>query len=136
MKSPSLFKRLACMLYESVLLIAILALATFIFLKIFGAATQSPLRYFLQFYLWLIAGAYFIYCWMKSGQTLAMQTWRIQLLGHGDQPMPFRQAAIRYVIASFSLLLFGLGFFWAIFDREGLYLHDRFTGGRLVMLAK
>ena len=136
MKSPSLFKRMACMLYESILLIAILALATFIFLKIFGAATQSPLRYFLQFYLWLIAGAYFIFCWVKSGQTLAMQTWRIQLLGQGDQPMSIRQAAIRYVIASFSLFLFGLGFFWAIFDREGLYLHDRFTGGRLVMLAK
>ena len=73
---------MACMLYESILLIAILALATFIFLKIFGVATQSPLRYFLQFYLWLIAGAYFIFCWVKSGQTLAMQTWRIQLLGH------------------------------------------------------
>jgi len=136
MNSPSLFKRIACMLYESLLLIAILALATFIFLKIFGAATQSPLRYFLQFYLWLIAGAYFIFCWVRSGQTLAMQTWRIQLLGQGGRLMPIRQAAMRYVIASFSLILFGFGFFWAIFDREGLYLHDRFTGGRLVMLAK
>jgi uncharacterized RDD family membrane protein YckC len=136
MKSPTLFKRMACMLYETLLLIAILALATFIFLSIFGDATQPPYRYFLQFYLWLIAGAYFIFCWVKTGQTLAMQTWRIQLLGTGGQLMTIKQATVRYLIASFSLILFGLGFFWAIFDREGLYLHDRFTNGRLVMLAK
>jgi hypothetical protein len=34
------------------------------------------------------------------------------------------------------LMFFGLGFFWAILDREGLYLHDRLTGGRLVALPK
>jgi hypothetical protein len=40
------------------------------------------------------------------------------------------------VIASFSLMFFGLGFVWALFDREGLYLHDRLTGGNLVTLPK
>jgi len=42
----------------------------------------------------------------------------------------------RYVIASFGLMFFGLGFIWAIFDRQGLYLHDRLTGGRLVALSR
>lgn len=133
MNSPSWFKRIACILYESILVIAILAFATFIFLKFFGDATQAPKRYFLQLYLWLIAGAYFVFCWMKSGQTLAMQTWRIQLIGRDGNSLGLEQAIRRYVLAS---LFFGLSFLWAVFDREGLYLHDRFTGGRLVVLPK
>lgn len=133
MKSPSWFKRIACILYESILVIAILAFATFIFLKLFGDATQVPKRYFLQLYLWLIAGAYFVFCWVKSGQTLAMQTWRIQLIGRDGNPLGLEQAIRRYMMGS---LFFGLSFLWAIFDREGLYLHDRFTGGRLVVLPK
>jgi uncharacterized RDD family membrane protein YckC len=87
-------------------------------------------------YSWLITGIYFVYCWVRSGQTLAMQTWRIQLLGLDGKPLSLEQAVRRYMIASFSLMFFGLGFIWAIFDREGLYLHDRFTGSRLVALSK
>jgi uncharacterized RDD family membrane protein YckC len=65
-----------------------------------------------------------------------MQTWRIQLFGFDGKPLQLEQAMKRYVIASFGLMFFGLGFIWAIFDRQGLYLHDRLTGGRLVALPR
>jgi len=136
MNSISLFKRIACMLYESILVFAILFVAGILYRAVLGDPHTDFEQHLFFIYSWLIAGLYFVFCWVKSGQTLAMQTWRIQLLGFDGKPLPLEQAVRRYVIASFSLMFFGLGFLWAIFDREGLYLHDRFTGGRLVALSK
>ena len=121
------------MLYESMLLIAIAAAAILLFLLLFGDATHAPKRYFLQIYLWSVFGVYFIWCWRKSGQTLAMQTWRIKLVSRTGQPLSTAQACKRYVLAS---LFFGAGFLWAFFDREGLFLHDRLTGGKLIVVDK
>lgn len=136
MNSISLFKRIACMLYESILVFAILFVAGVVYRALIGDPHSDFEQHLFFMYSWLIIGVYFVYCWVKSGQTLAMQTWRIQLLRLDGNPLSLGQAVRRYVIASFSLIFFGLGFLWAIFDREGLYLHDRFTGSRLFELPK
>lgn len=130
---PGLFKLVASMLYESLLLIAILALVTLLFLLLAGDATSGYRHHLLQLLLWLSAGAYFVWCWHHSGQTLAMQTWRIRVVDVSGQPLSWRQACQRYVLAS---VLFGASFLWACFDREGLFLHDRLSGSRLVLQAK
>ena len=124
------------MLYESILVFAILFVAGIIYRAVLGDPHTDFEQHLFFIYSWVIAGFYFVFCWVKSGQTLAMQTWRIQLLGFNGKPLSLEQAVKRYVIASFSLMFFGLGFLWAIFDREGLYLHDRFIGGHLVALSK
>jgi uncharacterized RDD family membrane protein YckC len=136
MNSISLFKRIACMLYESILVFAILFVAGVVYRALMGDPHSDFEQHLFFMYSWLIIGVYFVYCWVKSGQTLAMQTWRIQLLRLDGNPLSLGQAVRRYVIASFSLMFFGLGFLWAIFDREGLYLHDRFTGSHLFELPK
>ncbi len=136
MNSISLFKRIACMLYETILVFAILFVAGVFYRALMGDPHSDFEQHLFFTYSWLITGVYFIYCWVKSGQTLAMQTWRIKLLGLDGKSLSLGQAVRRYVIACFSLMFFGLGFLWAIFDREGLYLHDRFSGGRLIALAK
>ena len=136
MNSISLFKRIACMLYESILVFAILFVAGIIYRAVMGDPHADFEQHLFFMYSWLIAGIYFVYCWVRSGQTLAMQTWHIHLLGVDGKRLSLEQAVRRYVIASFSLMFFGLGFLWAIFDREGLYLHDRFTGCRLVAFSK
>ena len=136
MNTISFFKRIACMLYENILVFAILFVAGIIYRAVLDDPHTDFEQHLFFIYSWVIAGFYFVYCWVKSGQTLAMQTWRIQLLGFDGKPLSLEQAVKRYVIASFSLMFFGLGFLWAIFDREGLYLHDRFIGGRLVAFPK
>ncbi len=136
MNSISLFKRIACMLYESILVFAILFVAGVVYRALMGDPHSDFEQHLFFMYSWLIIGVYFVYCWVKSGQTLAMQTWRIQLLRLDGNPLSLGQAVRRYLIASFSLMFFGLAFLWAIFDREGLYLHDRFTGSRLFELPK
>ncbi len=131
--SPGLLRRLASLFYDLVLLLAVLMFAALIFLSVFGDATAAPKRYFFQLYLWLTGAAYFVWNWTRGGQTLAMQTWRIKLSGwHGEALTP-TLAMRRYILAS---LFFGVGFLWALFDREGLYLHDRLSGTRLTLLEK
>jgi len=124
------------MLYDALVLLALLFAATFIFLMLFGNATEPPLRYVFQLYLWLAAGGYFLWCWHRGGQTLAMQTWRLQLTDRAGMPLSLMAAAWRYVLASLGLAFFGAGFIWAIFDREGLFLHDRLAGTRLTLVEK
>lgn len=131
--SPGPLRLLACLLYESVLLIAVLMFAALVFLLIFGDATATPMRYFFQCYLWLVSGVYFVWNWTRGGQTLAMQTWRIRLSRRHGEPIPLATAVRRFLLAS---LFFGIGFIWALFDREGLYLHDRLSGTRLDLLDK
>lgn len=132
----SLFRRLASLLYESLLLTAILLVATSLFMLLFGSATQQPQRYFLQAYLWLVAAAYFIWCWLHGGQTLAMRTWRIRLVNRADGSISLQQAIKRYILATMGLMFFGAGFLWALFDRKALFLHDRLTGCQLVTTDK
>lgn len=131
--SPGLFRRFFCLLYEVVLLAAVWMFAALIFLLVFGDATIPPIRYFFQVYLWLITGGYFVWSWSRGGQTLAMQTWRIRLRRQNSGAVSVATAIRRYLLAS---LFFGVTFLWALFDREGLYLHDRFSGTCLDLIEK
>lgn len=124
-QAPSLLKLGACFLYETLIVLAILFVFTLPFLIIVGEATFGIKRYLLQLYLWVCVGAYFVWCWHKKGQTLAMQTWRFKLYQQNGELLSIRDAMLRYVLATFSLFLFGLGYLWAIVDAEHLFLHDR-----------
>ena len=132
MTPPSMIKRLAASIYELLLLIAIWLISAGLFIALFGDATVGIKRFLLQLFLWTMTGVYFVWCWKKSGQTLAMKTWKIQLVSQGGQPLTYKQLILRYTFASLGLLAACAGFLWMIFDREDLFLHDRLTGCRIV----
>lgn len=132
----SYFRLLAACVYELLLLIALWFMSAWIFVVIFGDATQSYKRLLLQIFLWLVTGAYFVWCWRKSGQTLATQTWRMQLVNQAGTLLDTKQAMLRYVLASLSASIFGLGFLWALVDKNRLYLHDRMLKSRFVHVDK
>jgi uncharacterized RDD family membrane protein YckC len=121
-------RRLAALVYDSLLLTAVLMAASFVFLRVAGDATQSPTRYVFQAYLLLICAFYFIGFWLKGGQTLAMRTWRFKLVSASGDPVSPKQAIMRFSLAPIGLLLF----WWAWLDRDGDFLHDRLAGTRLV----
>ena len=133
-RSPaSLFRRLASMLYDTLLALAVLFLAWLlphILLGLVGKVMAHPALLWGHFFLVLLL--YFGWLWLHGGQTLAMKTWRIRLVnanGGGIQPL---QALLRYLLAWPSLGFFGAGLVWALFDRDGQFLHDRLAGTRLV----
>ncbi len=123
----------ASLMYEVLTLIAIVFVSASIFLWLFGDSSYGVKRFALQLFLWGVLAAYFIWCWIKSGQTLAMQAWKIKLVNQQNGLPDFKLAALRYLFATLSLALFGLGFLWAIFDKDHQFLHDRLLKTRLIL---
>ena len=131
-EAPSLFKLGACFLYESLVVLALAFICTLPFLMLVGQATHGLKRYCLQLYLWLCIGAYFVWCWHKNGQTLAMQTWQIKLIGPEGDLISIRLAALRYLLATCSLLLLASGFLWAAVNKNHVFFHDKILKNRLI----
>ena len=125
-------RRLGSMCYEILLLAAILFAAGWIFLAVERLLPAALARPLFQLYLLLICGAYFAYCWSHSGQTLPMKTWRIRVITRQGGILSLPQATLRYVLALAGIVCAGVGFWWALFDRDGHFLHDRWAGTRLI----
>jgi uncharacterized RDD family membrane protein YckC len=130
------FKLFASAVYEILVLVALWLAGTALYVSVVGDATQGYKRVGLQIFLWVLAGAYFVWCWCRSGQTLAMLAWRLQLVNQQNQALSLPQACLRYALASASLLAFGAGYWWALFDKDRLYLHDRLLKTHLIQIAK
>ena len=133
---PAWLRLAACLLYDGLVVLALSFALALGFILLFGDASHGLKRYALQLFLWLGVGLYFVWCWRKSGQTLAMQTWQLKLSHGQTNLLNWPQALIRYALASLSLGAFGLGFVWAVFDREGLFLHDRLLNNRITFVPR
>ena len=129
---PSLIKLGASLVYDSLVIVALCFALALLFISVLGDATQGTKRYFLQSFLCISVGLYFVWCWVKSGQTLAMQTWHLKLVDQHGQLLTPPIATLRYALACLSLMFFGMGFLWAIVDRDRMYLHDRILGSRVI----
>ena len=77
---PGFWRRILCMVYEFLLLIAVLFIAGVIFHLIYHETDAPYFRLIFQFYLLSVAGIYLIWFWTHGGQTLAMQTWKIRVI--------------------------------------------------------
>lgn len=86
--------------------------------------------------LWLVTGAYFVLSWRRGGHTLGMRAWRLQVLGADGRQASWKALWIRYAVAGASLLAFGLGFLWSLFDPEKRSWHDLASGTRFVRMDK
>jgi uncharacterized RDD family membrane protein YckC len=130
--AASLGRRLGSLCYEALLLTAILFAATWIFLAVQPSLRTDLARPVYQLYLLLVCGAYFIYCWTHGGQTLPMKTWGIRIVASTGAAAGLRRSALRYLAALLSFAVAGGGFWWALIDRDGQFLHDRLAGTRIV----
>ncbi len=137
----SLRRRVAGMLYDLMLLIGVFAVG-FLFPWML-ILSQLDLRTPPVWVDWLellhvlvMFGAYFIYNWRRSGQTLAMRTWRLRVVTASGQNLSWGRAVLRYALAWPSVLCLGAGILYAFFDLDNLFLHDRLAGTRVVQLPK
>lgn len=99
MTAPTLRRRLASLLYETLVIVALVLVVVAVFslasvaVPSFGA--QRPLLLALTF---ASLGGYFTYCW-RNGQTLAMRAWKIRIVDLSGQPPRWGRACVRYVLA-------------------------------------
>ncbi|WP_019881139.1 MULTISPECIES: RDD family protein [unclassified Methylophilus] len=129
-----LIKRYLAVVYEALLLLALALALTAAYVMLLGDASHGWKRLGLQALLWLVMGAYFVRCWVVTGQTLASQTWRLKVVDQHGQLLDVQQAVMRYVLAGVLLLPAGLTLWWALLDREQQFLHDRLLGSRIMVL--
>jgi uncharacterized RDD family membrane protein YckC len=131
--APSILRRLASMLYEFFGMFAIGFLATWLFQ--FAAGTlvlEGWRRHLLQLFILGVFAIYFLWCWLRGGQTLAMKTWRIRVVAKdGHRPLAPAAALARFF---YALLLVPtlIGICWAMVDRDRQFLHDRLAGSLLI----
>ncbi|WP_018411803.1 RDD family protein [Methyloversatilis thermotolerans] len=129
-------RRLSSLLYESLLLLGVLAGGFMLPYLVVGLAFGvSPQGWFAWLHITMLLGLYFVHYWRRGGQTLAMQTWGIRVVDAlEDRPPTFKRACVRYLLSWPSLLFGGAGLVWALFDREHRFLHDRLAGTRIIRI--
>jgi len=129
--NPGLPRRLAAILYDTLLLFGVLVVAAVPLLAVPASLRPLPLvRLAIQAYLLAVCFFYFGWFWTHGGQTLGMKSWRLRLRGEGGR-VTWGRCAVRFAAAGVSWACLGLGFAWALVDREGLAWHDRASGTRL-----
>ncbi len=156
-RAPGLGRRLLCAAYEFCLLFGVTFISNYLLLSLAQwrwplNAVQQPI---LQAYTLCVIGVYFIYFWGRGGQTLAMKTWRIRLVGPDGGRASLLACCLRYALLWWGLLpgaiVFALtrhngyaalivlasvlfSWVWMWFDRDRQFLHDRMLGTRLIQV--
>lgn len=144
--SAGLGRRLAAMLYDGFLVVAIWFLLGFVMQILFGSTGNEmvdgevqtdPLRSTILFLLMMLsAWGFYAWFWTRSGQTLGMIAWRIRTESAAGGLISWQQAVLRWLLAWPAFFLLGLGYLWLYLDPEGNALHDRGSGTRVVLLPK
>jgi len=99
--APHFWRRVSCTLYEQLVLLGVIALTFLVPNLALGILLGVSLPSWLTFlYLYVVLGAYFVWYWTNSGQTLAMQTWRVRIIDQNGRTLGRRQAIWRYIYGS------------------------------------
>lgn len=129
--------RLLALLYDFFPVFGVWFVVAAAFVAARGDAVTGGALGLLEFaVLWMVTGAYAVASWRRGGQTLGMRPWRLRVVAMDAGPAARSALVLRYCVGSMSLLLGGLGFWWAWVDRHGLTWHDRASGTRMVRDAK
>lgn len=132
--NASLIKRLAAIVYDSLLVMALWMLVGYVFIFFNdGEAVTGPL---FKSTVFLVTFLFFALFWTQSGQTLGMIAWRLRIESDQGQPINAKQALLRFMAALLSALALGIGYWWIVFDNNKLGWHDHWSNSRVVQLPK
>lgn len=136
-----LLRRLGAIVYDTLLLAALLMVGTALFLpfthgEALSAEAHPVLEWVYRFTLVALTVGFFGLFWTRRGQTLGMMSWRLRLEREDGTLPDWRDTVIRLAAAVLSWLPAGLGFVWILVDRDGRAWHDRLSRTRVVVVAK
>lgn len=131
MQNSGLLRRLGAILYDSLLVLALLFLATIPFVALRAGEAVDPYTLEYQVTIFAVTYVFFVGFWRRSGSTLGMMAWGLRVEMENGQPPTFVKASIRFATAIVSWAALGLGFLWQLWDKDKLTWHDRLSGTRL-----
>jgi uncharacterized RDD family membrane protein YckC len=139
--SPFLLRRLAAMLYDTLLVLPLIMLSVAVAMGtsrlLTGGDTGNALDPNLVRVIALFTTiAFFCAFWVKSGQTLGMQAWRIKLVDFEGRVPGLARCVVRCLAAVLSATCFGLGYLWCLVDRRRRYWHDYLSGTEFILVPK
>ena len=130
--SASLIKQFAAMVYDSLLIFAVLFLAGAVAILFNRGEAIGPNPLF-SLYLLLAVFTFYAWFWHNSGQTLGMRAWKIRIITEfGDRPS-WGISYLRLVFALLSILCFGLGYLWRLFTPYTW--HDKLSQTRIIDIS-
>ena len=132
----SLSRRMATIFYDCLLLGSVLFFATLVILPLIGNGAIESGNLAYNVFLLILCYLYFCWQWIVGKQTLGMRSWQIYVVNEQMEKPDWKQASLRFLFAIVSWCLFGLGFLWALFDKDKLALHDRLSKTHLVFIKK
>ncbi len=134
--TASLWRRLVAMLYDTLIVLALLMLAGTLAVIVNGGHPIKPGNPFFALYLVAIIFTYFAFSWIYGGQTIGMRVWRLSINTTDHEPMDLWHALLRFGFAIPSLSFAGLGLFWMLVDKEKRALYDRWSKTMIVYNPK
>jgi len=147
----SFFRRLAAMVYDLLVAVAVGMCAAMIMLvsmlllvennildkqgyENFSDLIQHSFTYKLTLQVWvgLWVMGFFLWFWRNGGQTIGMRAWRLRLFSTNEKPFGYGRALLR-LICSFG----GLGTLLVLVDfKSKQSLQDRIASTEILMLSK
>ena len=95
---PSMRRRLACLVYEALLLFGVIMGAGLIYGILTDQRNAMVGTLGLRVAVFSVLGVYFVWFWTRHSQTLAMRTWNLKLITVTGQPLGRLRAACRYIL--------------------------------------
>ncbi|RLK51194.1 RDD family protein [Alkalispirillum mobile] len=115
----SLTVRILAFVYDLMLVIAILLIGGALPLVFTGGDAIEPgtvAGFLYQLYLLLLTGGFFVFFWVRGGQTLGMKTWRLRVVHPDGQLIGVRTALVRILLPAIGWALVFAGLYWAYFS--------------------
>ena len=133
MNYVTIWRRSASILYDSLLVLAILIIMSIPFFS-FNLEENFSLKIIVQIYYYLITQYFFVWFWVNNEGTLGMKTWKIKIVCEDGNKISYKEAIIRFNTAILSFIFFGLGFLISFLRKDKKCLHDFISKTVLIKL--
>ena len=133
MQNINLFRRLASIFYDGVLVIAIVIITSLPFYS-FNVEESFLLKLTMQLYFYLIIQYFFVWFWVNSTATLGMKSWKIKIVDINGNNISYKKAIVRFNASILSISIFGLGFLISLFRKDKKCLHDIISRTQLIKI--